>query len=447
MGIRLPNSTDYIHPDESNLLELHRAMEYNTKGEPVIRVNRTLAGTSYVPEGNLDAGYDAFGRMRISTEETLFDNAFRYGDNTLEWNHSTSGSVTVEHLEEESSMALTVGTTTGDSIVRETKRVFLYQPGKSLLVLNTFTMAPQQTGLTQRIGYFGAENGFYVEQADDTVYMVKRSFVSSAVVNTRIAQSEWNVDKMNGEGPSGVTLDITKAQILWMDIEWLGVGSARMGFVINGQFVVCHIFHHANIATSVYMTTATLPIRYEIFNTGTTATAATLQQICSTVISEGGYNPKVIPRAVGNSSVGKNLSNLDNTPVPLVSIRLRADRLDAVAIPRTVSMYGLQNAGFRYRLIQHGTLTGASWTQFSSESHVQYDLSATAMTGGTTLDEGAFAGGPTGGAVNINLREVFDNSLQLRRRLDGTAEIFTLAAIATTNNDDAVGVIAWSELN
>jgi len=38
MGVRNKNSTNYVHPDEANILNLHKAMEYNSGGQPVVRV-------------------------------------------------------------------------------------------------------------------------------------------------------------------------------------------------------------------------------------------------------------------------------------------------------------------------------------------------------------------------------------------------------------------------
>jgi hypothetical protein len=125
------------------------------------------------------------------------------------------------------------------------------------LILNTFVFNEAKTGLRQRVGYFGANNGIFLEQDGTTVNLVKRSYISGSVVDTKVAQASWNGDKLNGTGDSGLTLDLTKSQIFWIDVEWLGVGSVRCGFIINGEYYVAHTFHHANVLDSVYMTTAT----------------------------------------------------------------------------------------------------------------------------------------------------------------------------------------------
>ena len=421
----------------------------NKNGEVVTTENPfPVTITQSIGYSNRSTSNDAFGRLRVSNPHTLFDSSLRYGDNVEKWSESetdNSGNSGSAHNANEGLIDLTVGESSGDSIIRETKRVFSYQPGKSLLVLNTFVMNEPKAYLRQRIGYFGAENGVYLEQDNSSIYIVKRSKVSGSVVNTRVSQSNWNVDTLQGDGVTSYTLDLTKAQILWSDFEWLGVGSVRVGFVINGQFIPVHIFHHANEVTTTYMTTATLPIRYEITNTDDTGTSSTLKQICSSVMSEGGYTASSISRSVSTALTGKNIS--DTADTPLISIRLRSGRLDGVVIPKSADFYGLQGAAFAYRIFRNNTLTGASFVTSSSDSNVEYDLSATALSGGQKIMEGVFVGDNKGGASKISFGDM-DNQLQLTRSLgNSTGDIFTIAIRATTNNDDAVGSLNWQEHN
>ncbi len=225
---------------------------------------------------------DAFGRQRVSNPLTLFDSSHRYHDNGL-WNTSTASGGAAVFSPNEGLVNLNVNTTNGSQVLRETTKVFSYQPGKSLLILTTFVMSPAQNNLRQRVGYFGTDNGLYLQLNNYTLSFVERSIVTGVVTESVVDQSAWNVDKMNGTGPSGVTLDITKAQIMFMDIEWLGEGTVRLGFIIDGNFIVCHKFNHANLIPSTYITTATLPLRYEITNIGVTVNPSTLKQVCSTV--------------------------------------------------------------------------------------------------------------------------------------------------------------------
>ena len=276
---------------------------------------------------------DAFGRTRVSNPLTLFDSSHRYRDNNL-WNSlvigtgSTVGFATTAGL-----VNMTVGVGSTASVIRETTKVFSYQPGKSLLTMNTFVLNPPKENLRQRVGYFGADNGIYFEVDGTTEYFVERSL--SLGTETRVSQSNWNIDKLDGTGVSGITLDLTKAQILWMDIEWLGLGNVRLGFIIDGKFIHAHTFQHANIIQSTYITTASLPLRYEISNTGITTSASTLKQVCSTVISEGGYELRGLQQAISTPIITPvDLPTPRGTYYPVISIRLKApingqpDRLD-----------------------------------------------------------------------------------------------------------------------
>lgn len=451
MGIRSENSTAYVHPDEPNLLNLHKAMEYNGKGQPIVRVKTTFGGSDGTYNDSM--ALDAFGRQRVSAPYTEFDCSFRYGDNTQKWNYVTTGTGSVSHLTNESSINLTVGSAVGDTVIRETMRTFLYQPGKSLQIMNTFVMNTPTTGLTQRVGYFGAGDGIYFMSEGTDLYFVIRKSTSGSVddITEKVAQADWNVDTMIGDAttsnPSGINLDVTKSQIFWCDIEWLGVGSVRCGFVINGVFVLCHVFHHANLLDKVYMKTAVLPLRYEIFNTTATGVTSTLKQICSTVISEGGYANKSISRSVSTplkSASAKGVSDVNLTP--MIAIRLRSDRADAVVVPKAFDVYGLSQAAYQWALVLGPTLSagGTGFIQVGGESSVEYNTTATGLTGGTVIAEGIFVGDTKGGSISITTDQI-DGDLQLGRTLGSTGTIVCLAAKATTNNDKAVASFNWQE--
>lgn len=401
-------------------------------------LNATITGTPTIAFGS--TATDAFGRLRVSNPFTLFDGGLRYRDDEFKWNQVDTGNGLSVFAPNESSMLMTVAGN-GDSAVRQSKQVFSYQPGKSLLTLMTFVMNTPTAGLRQRVGYFGTQNGIYFEVDGTTINLVIRKYTSGSVDDTseKFSQSTWNGDKLNGTGPSGITLDVTHSQIFWCDVEWLGVGSVRCGFVIDGQFIVCHTFHHANIFDKVYMTTACLPVRYELTSTGA---AGTMRAICSTVISEGGYSNRSQSRAIGTALTGKDLSN--TVYRPLVCIRMKSANIDSIVVPTKFDLYGLQQAAFGYRVILNPTLTDANWTSAGSNSSVEYDLSATALTGGTVIDEGIFVGSNKGGTASVSGNDV-DFSNQLGRTIAGVSDIWCLAAIATTNNDDAVASVTWQE--
>jgi len=390
---------------------------------------------------------DAFGRERVSNPLTLFDSSHRFADNGL-WSTSTATGATSVFNSDQGLVDMNVTGASGSKVIRETTKVFSYQPGKSLLVLSTFVMAPSTVNLTQRVGYYGDNNGYYLEQKNkDSVSFVERSFVTGVLINTPVLQANWNVDPMDGSGPSGITLDLTKAQILFMDLEWLGVGTVRMGFIIDGNFYICHKFHHANLIQSTYITTASLPLRYEITNSGPTSGANTLKQICSTVISEGGYELRGAQQAIGTPITTPKTLTTAGTYYPIVSIRLKSTRLDGIAVATALSAIGNTSANYNWQVVAAGTTTGGSWVSAGANSSVEYNITGTSFAGGRIIASGYFtATASTSVTVDILKAALFGNQLE-RDGLTGTPYEFTLTMAAGTNNESVFGSMDWEEIS
>jgi len=396
---------------------------------------------------------DMFGRTKVSEGFTLFDASHRYSQNG-DFSDVTSGTASATHIPEQSTAALTIGTASGDKLYRETKKVFSYQPGKSLQVLQTFVFAPAKTNLRQRAGYFSIHNGFYLELDGTTINFVRRSYASGNVVEVRVPQSEWNVDKLDGTGPSDVLLDLSKAQILWSEYEWLGVGSVRLGFAIDGVFITAHQFNHANNIDTVYMTTASLPCRYEIENTGTTASSSTMKQICISVISNGGYQKQSISwTASRNTAV-----SVGTTYYPLVAIRLAAGREDSVILPANFAALPTTEGNFIISLIRNpDSITEGTWSTHSN-ANVEYNSSATSMTGGTVVGEYFLAGGSgpggsgkTSAAVGLDINGLANFALQIGRTNASSvggpvSDVYVVAARTVSGTGSLVASISWFDL-
>ena len=389
---------------------------------------------------------DAFGRVRTAQPLTLFDSSHRYRDNGL-WNTATASGGTAVFSPNEGLVNLNVTAATGSEVLRETTKVFSYQPGKSLLVFNTFVMAPAQINLRQRVGYFGTQNGIYIQLKNSTLSFVERSLVTGIVTESIVNQSAWNVDKMDGTGPSGVTLDITKAQILFMDIEWLGEGTVRLGFVIDGNFILCHRFNHANYITSTYITTASLPLRYEITNEGNTALASTLKQVCSTVISEGGYELRGSQQAVGIPITAPRSLAVAGTYYPIISIKLNSSYLDAVVILTALSIMGVATGIYNWKIIANGTTTGGLWVSAGATSSVDYNITGTSFAGGRTLASG-FLTSSTQASVTLDILKEALFAFQLERNsFTSTPNEITLVASASTNTELIYASMDWEEVS
>jgi hypothetical protein len=391
---------------------------------------------------------DAFGRLRVSQPYTLFDSQNRYAADN-QFDVSTTGTGTTTFLSNEAAIKMEVTGAGVGSVTRQTYRSFPYQPGKGLLVLATFVMdGSQSLNLTQRVGYYNDNNGVFFQRVDGTYSFVLRSSSiptpgTPSDVRT-VNQSSWNGDKLDGTGASGFTLDPSKAQILWMDFEWLGVGSVRCGFIIDGQYIVCHTFENANDVTSVYMTTAILPVRYEI-KTVTSAVAASMKSICCSVVSEGGFEQTSIDHVARRTTV---LGTIGTTFLPLVSIRLASGRTDAVVLPNRVQVLPTTSQNYEVALIKNPTLTAASWSAVPTDSNVEFDVSATATTGGSIVQTDYTTASASGGTPGLAAPTGYNFDLQLGASIAGVSDIYTVAirTVSGATTGDAVGSLSFYDL-
>ena len=431
---RYQNSTNYEHPQESNLLNLHKSMEYNVLGEPIIRT--TLGPTAS----------DAFGRFRTSDPFTLFDSFHRYQSNGRISTYTVGAASTATHSLTEGCIRMSINTATNAAVYRESNRVFAYQPGKSLLVLETFVFGPEKPGLRIRYGYFDSSNGHYLERDGSNIYFVRRTTSQTgSITETRISKNDWNLNRLDGTDASKIVLDLSVAQILFTQMEWLGVGSVVQGFVINGEFVHCHRWDWANQpgSTSTYMTTACLPIRAEIENTTATTSTSVLKAICASVISEGGYELRGRPRSTGHGIASPYVLDVKETVYPIFTMRLKANRLGGIVLPKTFTIGIDKAANFRYTLVLGGTTSGGTWIDANVvDSSVEYKLNATSISGGTIAEVG-FINASNQSSISPSLA-AFPFQYQLERNsFTNTGTEFSICIETDSSTDPK----AWCSVN
>lgn len=387
---------------------------------------------------------DAFQRIRTSEPETIFDSKQIFDNQPLIFDDqevSGTGTSSVWSKDRASSV-MSVSSSTAGKRVRQTFMRFNYQPGKSQFILLTGRIGDSgQAGITRAIGYFDDSNGVFVRDNEGTIEVVIRSGVTGSTVEDAVAQSSWNIDKLDGTGSSGYTLDPTKAQIFVIDFEWLGVGRVRTGFVIDGKIVYCHEFNHSNIIDSVYMSTPNLPIRYEIENDGTGG-AATLEHICSTVMSEGGTQNTGVLRHYN----GPRLTNLSSdTKYVFMAGRLKSTHFGATINIENVSIIATGNTdNAKWELIAGGTLSAGtlSFSDFTNSSVQIADGDKTQIhnNDGVVIDGGYFTSELPS---NIGI----PNALKLGSTIDGTPQVFYFVVTPITNNITIEPSITWRELS
>jgi len=438
-----PQYDSRYHEQLNNVLRLYFNRLNNILGQLVANIDTlpvSIGGTNV----------DAFGRLRVSEPYSLFDSQNRYAaDNQFDTSTSGTGSTTFNANQASVSMTVTGGGV--GSVVRQSYRNMLYQPGKGLLVLATFQMdTGTSANLDQKVGYFNTQNGVFFRRTNGVNSFVLRSYITGTASDARFAnQADWNGDKLDGTGASGLTLDLSHPQILWMDFEWLGVGSVRCGFIINGQYIVCHTFQTANTyGSTVYMTTAILPVRYEITTT-TAAVAATLTQICCSVISEGGFEATSIEHVARRTTVLGTINTAANF-LPVVSIRLASSALGAVVLPNRIQFQPTTLQNYEIALIKNPVLTGATWAAtVPSDSNVQFDVAATAIaTAGTIVQTGYIASSGGGGQADTVAPTGFNWDQQIGVSLTGVSDIYTLGVrtISGATTGDGVGSITFYDL-
>lgn len=405
--------------------------------------NSTNPGYVRIGDGD-NANLDAFGRFRVSDPISLFESQLHYDASPLLWESVLTGSGTATHLPNEASIRLRCTTASGDKVIRQTKEYFRYQAGKSQLVEMTGIIGIAKANVRQRIGLFDTNNGLFFEQDENNLKVVRRTYVTGSPVDNAVNQSSWNIDKLDGTGKSGYTLDMSKTHIFVIDFQWLGVGRVRYGFVIDGNLIYCHEVLNANNLTNVYMTTPNLPLRYEIENTGTVASNTDLYQICSTVQSEGGFEESFgIPHSVSNGITTIGVT----TRRPILSIELKPTFNSitnrGTVIPSSYEVLADTNNCF-YEIVYNGSLTNDSFASVGSNSIVNYDVAATAITGGEVIASGFVYANNRGGN---NIESIVKDKIRLTNDVAGTTpDRLSIVCTSFTGTSTVTGALTFREL-
>lgn len=418
-----------------------------TESEELINIGATTGGNMKVSiqEYGDTPAIDAFDRLRVSHPFTIFDSKQLYDKQPLFYDEDIGGSATSVHSTVHARTQMTVTASATDYVIRQTKQRFNYQPGKSQLILFTF-QASQDTGVTKRMGLFDGtgtnfmtpNNGIFL-QVDGT--NISWNIAKNGTTTETVTQSNWNVDPLDGTGPSGITLDVDGSLIGVVDFEWLGVGRARCGFCSQGIIYYTHFFIHDNDPSfsTVYMSTPNLPMRYDIQSDGTGG--GYLDHICSSVMSEGGLEQTGISRSIdtGNTHVDANTAD---TPYCVLGLRLKTTHLDLTVLPQYISMISETNDDFKWSLLLNPTYNGTFTYSDITNSGCQYAKGATAndITAlGTQLDSGY---AKSAGSID----RVISTSLRIGSLIDGTRDEIVLAVTPLSSNSDIQASFTFREL-
>jgi hypothetical protein len=406
-------------------------MDYDPFGQPVLRIDDTTVELT------------SKNRVKTSPYEIAGFSSYQYTKDVDIWDESTSGTASSTVNTYYGMIEMTVGSTAGDQVIRQTRRVQRYIPGRQNEISMSMIFGEPVAGIRRRYGLFDELNGAYFEDGGDgTYYVVCRRNTASGIVEERVARANWNTDQLDGQGPSGIIADATKIHLMVIEYEWYGAGQVVFKFIIDGNPHIVHVFNHANRVEQPWSSPPFLPVRAELTNVSGTAGTHTFYTGSYSVLIEGTVGPLGVESNAATPITGRTLTTA-NTFYPVLSIRLKSDRLQGVVLPFDIQAATLDNTQIFYRLVLNPVLTGADWQPTSAEGFVEYDVSATAQSNGRVLKTGFIGTYQQGIAVKFDDR----TTNQLGRSSMGTvSDILTVEIASVGANKAAFASINWLEV-
>jgi hypothetical protein len=380
-------------------------------------------------------------RLKIAPFQTVFFNTFQYGKETDVWDERVVGVGTATFNANASNIVMQVGSTTGSKVIRQTKNVMRYIPGRGATLAFAIRLETPQVGIRRRFGLFDVQNGVYFEDDGGTYSYVIRSSTSGITTETRVTRENWNGEKFDGNGWTGVTADPTKQQMISINYEWYGAGIIQFAWLMKNETVASHTFDNANTNSGVWCSTPFLPIRLEIENVTGVAGTHYMYQGSNSLIQEGEPEKLGILESISNPITGTTMPS-SNTFYPIISLRLKSSNLGAVMLLRSLQAATDDNTNVYWELIENATNTGGTWVNHPDpNSFMQYNITESATTGGNTLLSGFVING-SGALVDLDVRA----ALQLGRSGIGTiSDTYTLACASPNTNKKVLAVLNWIE--
>ena len=450
-----PLHVDIVGQTFNLMLDSASHINVNVTSIPEVEVKNDVGnplkviGTEVNPFGKLVLSVDddtvqhtSTNRRKVSNYEITEFNTFQYTKDPLIWDEEVTGTASSTLDTYEATLVMSVGTTTGDRIERQTKRVLPYIPGRENEVIMHFKLNAQQTGIVKRLGILDETSGIYLEDDGTTYNVVLRKTTAGGVSETRIARANWNGDKLDGTGSSGITLDFTKFQTLVIEYNWF-TGHAELKFIIGNYTHPIHQFEFNNSQDTVITNTPFLPIKWDIHNTTGAAGTHTMEISSYATLSEAGQVPLGVKNTVTTPITGITCTAAE-TFYPILSIRLRTDRIKGIVLPQNFQVAALDNSPLFYKVLLNPVLTGATTWNTYADTHIEYNTNATAVTEGDFVIDAGYID-PNGQGAKLPLDTT--SALQLGRESMGTtSEIITIAAATGSANKDVYASFGWIEV-
>lgn len=434
-------------------------------------------GTSTVTFEHGDFTLDSFERVRVSNPTIAFEYCFgamMTSSATTIWESTATASGTQALTSNLYGTELNTLTTLGSGYWIQSYNHVRYAPGISTLLRFTFNFNTPITNVRKRVGMFTdqwtypstAGDGLYLEQDGAAISFVRRYMTTGGTgAEERVLQANWNKDKLDGTGTSGINLDWGMAQHLVIEYQWLGVGTIRFGFETGtGGIVWAHEMVSVNNISTAYSRTGTIPVRAEIYSAWVLAVAGKLTLINVCVLQEGDVADFRGWKYFGwNSGATGKLWGTAAWLYPLLSLRAvttndltKRTRIVPTSITVTVAVVATGATSLQIALLMLPTPnTGATFATAVGWSLTTIDTIATAATAVTWT---AIWNGIIPNAVGsyvFYLKTMNDNANLIGYNAAGTVAItwpsvLTLAAWPLTGTTTVGATIAasinWKEI-
>jgi hypothetical protein len=197
-------------------------------------------------------------------------------------------------------------------------------------------------GMTYRVGSIASDTALTINPEYRGVNN-SSGIKMAAVIDTRIPQSQFNIDKVDGTGISGYNMNLNKMQMLGISFSWYGAGFIDyMCRGPDGNMILVHRLKQNNLNDEAYMRTGNTAVRYQTLN---------------------------------ESVIGRLDEDLDNSETSI-------DLLDASRFPSTGGTVLIENEVVTYTGKTTNTLTGctrgASFQMFIGGSNKTFSGGAAA---------------------------------------------------------------------
>lgn len=380
-----------------------------------------------------------FGVLKSDQSTSVFESVFNFDKQPLTWDEVVATGGTNTWSTTTNTINLATTTASGSSVIVQTKRRIKYNPSRSVIIQISGSFGGLKANCRRRIGQFDANNGLYFE-CSDVLKVVIRSNTSGAVVNTEILQSDWNLDKLDGTGVSGLILDISKHQLFVIEYGWQGIAAVKFGVYIDGAIHFVHQFNSANVLTTAYMKTANLPIRLENTNTAATASATTMSLVCVAMKNFGNDNDSEGSTLTYVRPTVKTVTAMP-TFTPVIAVRLNSASIAAVVEILKAPIYGQTADDIVWKLVLNPTLTAATFAV--PVGKLDIDIAATAMTAGTDLVSGFTSAGKDSGLESLENFKLINTVFGATQA--GVSDVIVLAASSRTTTADVWASLTWRE--